>query len=501
MAVAAKPLAAEVLGRLLVLQQVMLSLPTVQGIAAFFARSLSELPGVKAAAACISGRMEPADIFNPCRHCGKGSCDYSDGSGMAVFPIQGSTQITACLLVKLSDSMAFTPYRPFISNIAYLVATELDRRDYHSRLEQTEKELARVNHFLEEAQRIAHLGSWELESADNRLNWSDEIFRIFELDPARFESSYEAFLSAIHPDDRGLVDQAYRRSVESGDLYEIVHRLRMKDGRIKYVQERGQTAYEDGRPLRSMGTVQDITTRHLAELALKKISARLKASNQDLQQFAYVISHDLQEPLRMVSSYLQLLERRYRGEMDQDADEFIHFAVDGAQRMSAMIDGLLQYSRVESQAQPFVETDLETALEGALANLQLAIEESGAEVIHGPLPKVDGDAGQMQRLFQNLIGNAVKFRGKQSPQVRVEAVRQENVWVISVADNGIGISPEQVERIFVIFQRLHTRDDYPGMGIGLAVCKKIVESHGGRIWVESKEGEGSLFFFTLPASE
>lgn len=201
----------------------------------------------------------------------------------------------------------------------------------------------------------------------------------------------------------------------------------------------------------------------------------------------------------MVSSYLQLLWRRYRGRLDNEADEFIGFAVDGATRMSAMIEGLLQYSRVETQGRPFAETDLERVVDGTLANLRLAVEESGASVERGPLPRLRADAEQLGRLFQNLIGNALKFRAEETPRVVIEAVRDGRWWRFSVSDNGIGVDPEQSERLFEMFQRLHTREEYPGMGVGLAVCRRIVERHGGRIWVEPGEGEGAVFRFTLPA--
>lgn len=235
-------------------------------------------------------------------------------------------------------------------------------------------------------------------------------------------------------------------------------------------------------------------------VAREAMGEELQRSNDELQRFAYVVSHDLQEPLRMVSSYLQLLSRRYTGKLDQDADEFIAFGVDGANRMSSMIEGLLEYSRVNTEGASLSDTDLEQVLDEALANLGLALEESGVELRRGALPTLPADAGQMQRLFQNLIGNALKFRAEESPRVSIEALRDGERWRISVSDNGIGIPADHAERIFTMFQRLHTREEYAGMGIGLAVCKRIVERHGGRIWVESVEGEGSRFYFTLPAA-
>jgi len=251
---------------------------------------------------------------------------------------------------------------------------------------------------------------------------------------------------------------------------------------------------ERGEVIGTMGISRDISE-------LKKTQEELERSNTELERFAYVASHDLQEPLRMVSSYLQLLERRYKGKFDSDADEFISYAVDGASRMQMMINDLLQYSRVSTKGRPFKSTDCESVLERALTNLKMTIEESRAVVTHTPLPKIMADDIQLVQLLQNLIANAIKFRGKKSPRIHLSVKREESRWVFSVKDNGIGIAPEYTERIFEIFQRLHSRKDYPGTGIGLAVCKRIVERHGGRIWIESQPDKGSTFYFTIPIRE
>jgi len=245
---------------------------------------------------------------------------------------------------------------------------------------------------------------------------------------------------------------------------------------------------------------REMAERKVAEQALAQHAHELARSNADLEQFAYVASHDLQEPLRMVANYTQLLAKRYRGKLDQNADEFIAFVVDGVSRMHQLITDLLTYSRVGTRGNTFGPTDCEAVFTRALMDLRLAVEQAGATVTHDRLPTVVGDEGQLGQLFQNLLANALKFRGSAAPRVHVRAERNGGDWTFTVQDNGIGIAPEHVDRIFLIFQRLHTAAEYPGTGIGLAVCKKIVERHNGRIWVESQVGEGAAFHFTLPAS-
>ncbi|MFN6570234.1 ATP-binding protein [Dendronalium sp. ChiSLP03b] len=242
--------------------------------------------------------------------------------------------------------------------------------------------------------------------------------------------------------------------------------------------------------------IVNIVLRQADELA--QLAQDLERSNAELKKFAYVASHDLQEPLNQVANYVQLLEMRYHAELDEDAKEFITYAVEGVSLMQTLIDDVLVYSKVDTQAIAFQLTEVETALDRALSNLRQRILETGGTITHDSLPTVMAGSTQLMQLFQNLIANAIKFRSDQAPQIHVGAERLEDEWLFSVRDNGIGIDPQFSDRIFVIFQRLHTRDEYPGTGMGLAICKKIIECHRGRIWVESQLGEGATFYFTIP---
>ncbi len=245
--------------------------------------------------------------------------------------------------------------------------------------------------------------------------------------------------------------------------------------------------------------IRNISVRKDAEKHLVKTVGELKRSNEELQHFAYVASHDLQEPLRMVASYAQLLAKRYKGRLDGDADEFIGYAVDGCNRMQGLIRDLLAYSRAGTNGKALGKTSGESALKEALTNLRAPIGESGAVVSHDSLPAITIDDTQLVQVFQNLVGNAIKYRSAEVPRVHVSATKNGgNEWIFSVRDNGLGIEPQYFERIFVLFQRLHGREEFEGTGIGLAICKKILERLGGRIWVESQPKKGSTFYFALP---
>lgn len=376
----------------------------------------------------------------------------------------------------------------------------------------TQEELRRnYNELRETSQSLQETGQY-LESLINYANapiivW-DPSFRITRFNRASERLTGRTSASAIgQPLDilfslqtrdtsMGLIHRAM-----TGERWDVVEIPIMGgDGTDRSVLWNSAPIYEnDGTTIISIiAQGQDITDRKKSEEALKEYAENLMRSNRELEQFAYVASHDLREPLRMVTSFSQLLEERYKGRLDPDADEFIHYIVDGGTRMDALVNDLLEFSRITSRAKPFEPTDMNAVVGDALRNLSIATQESGVAIQSDVLPIVSVDRSQMVQVYQNLIANAIKFRGKNHPDIHIGAIRQLDEWVFSVSDNGIGIDPEYWDKIFEIFKRLHTREEYPGTGIGLAICRRIIERHGGRIWVESEEGKGSTFFFSLP---
>jgi len=360
-----------------------------------------------------------------------------------------------------------------------------------------EEELLRRQEDLSRAQEVGSMGSWRLDVKKNVLTWSDENYHIFRI-PKGTPLTYETFLSTVHPDDREYVDTQWKAALR-GEPYDIEHRLVVDSG-VKWVREKAYLEFDKkGTLLGGFGITQDITERKKTEDALRKVTADLTRSNEELKQFAYVASHDLQEPLRSISSFLKLLESRYNDKLDDNAREYIGFAVDGAVRMSQLIFGLLDLSRIDLNAKNLQPTDAGAALAAALANLHTTIQRDSATVTFNKLPSVLADSTLLTQIFQNLVGNAIKFRSPDRPnEIQIGSEKRDHQWLFWVRDNGIGIDAKHLERIFLIFQRLHTRQEYPGTGMGLAICKKIVDWHGGTIWVESKLGKGSTFFFTLP---
>lgn len=359
-----------------------------------------------------------------------------------------------------------------------------ERRAAHEELLRREQQLA-------VAQEIAHIGSWEWNIEADDISWSDEMYRIYGLEPGSWEIAYEEYLQRVHPDDRPLVERTVAESLESHRSFGYEHRVVWPDGTMRMVLANGEVVLEHGKPVRMRGTSQDITDRKHAEDALSR-------SNTDLANFAYVASHDLSEPLRIVSGYVELLASRYQGRLDEQADQFIDYTLNAVGRMQKLISDLLAYSSVGSVPITSGLVDMHKVLSDAVGNLARLIEERGAEVEVDELPAVRGDEGLLGRLFQNLVSNAVKFSSAVQPRVTVSAQRAEGMWHFTVTDNGIGIPVDDRRRVFQMFERGRVRDGYPGTGMGLAICKRIVEQHGGEIWVEEAVGGGSAFHFTLP---
>ena len=357
---------------------------------------------------------------------------------------------------------------------------------------------------LEAATEAGAVGTWEWHIPDDRFVAGASLAKQFGVSPekAREGVPLDQFASSIHEADRESVLAMVEEAMNSCGEYEAEYRTRNAEGEFRWVVARGHVECdEDGNPVRFPGALTDITERKKNQQRLEETIQKLEASNERLEQFAYAASHDLQEPLRMVSSYLQLIERRYEDDLDPDGEEFLEFAINGAERMRQMIDSLLEYSRIETHGNPLEPTDLNGVFGDVLDDLGMQVEQSNAEITVDSLPQVQGDRRQMRQLFQNLLDNAITYSGDNPPRVHVSAEQSGSEWVISVRDEGIGIDPGHTDEIFEVFQRLNHREEYPGSGIGLALCQRIVERHGGDIWVESELGEGSTFSFTLPDAE
>jgi len=307
-------------------------------------------------------------------------------------------------------------------------------------------------------------------------------------------------MDITHPDDISANTELFKR-LSDGKIprYSVETRCIRKTGEEVWVNLTGSVLGGRSGERQYLGMMEDISERRRMQDLLQKRAEDLARSNEELELFAYVASHDLQEPLRNVASCLQLLEKHYKNNLGPDADQYIHYAVDSAVRMKALIQDLLAYSRIATKARPPERIDCEHILDLTMNNLSSAIAEAGAVITHDPLPTIFGDSTQLLQVFQNVVQNAVKFRGDETPEIHVSAFRSGNGWTFSVKDNGIGIESRHLDRIFVIFQQLNKRNRYDGTGMGLAIVKKVIERHGGRIWVESKPGVGTTFYFTIPA--
>ena len=355
---------------------------------------------------------------------------------------------------------------------------------------------------LEIALENGNIGIWEWDLATNRFLPDARMEKMLGRVQGTFRNTYNDFEQSIHEEDRLHVRNAIRKALEEGIPFETIYRIRHKNNEINYISTKALVDKDrEGNPVKLSGVCFDITEMKMgAEKALFSLNEELLRSNKELEQFAYVASHDLQEPLRMVSSFTQLLSQRYNDKLDNDAKEFIQYAVEGAARMQTLINDLLEYSRIQTRGKKFSKVNIQNVLGLAVNNLRLKIQETSALVTNDDLPEVIADEGQIVQLFQNLIENGLKFT-KTAPRIHISAIEEEDHFLFSVRDNGIGIEASYFDRIFQIFQRLHPKDQYGGTGIGLAICKRIIDRHGGKIWVESKPGKGSVFYFTILKSQ
>ncbi len=401
------------------------------------------------------------------------------------------------LLALLGAGGIYLLLRPLTGVI--LIQTDL----LEKRIRDATAALVKSEERFELAVRGTDAGIWDWDLRTDKVHFSPRWKSMLGYAEDELGDDYAEWERRLHPDDRDRALETVR-AYQAGETphFELEHRLRHKDGSYRWILARGTCLRDaDGRAYRMVGSHIDVTARKLAEERLKRTAAALEQSNRDLEQFAYIASHDLQEPVRMMSSYLQALAKQHAENLPGNAHSLIDLSLDAGRRIQQLINDLLAYSRVQTRPVSLRPVDCNEVFEHAVENLRLAIEENSAEVTGDDLPIVVGDYTQLVQLLQNLIGNAIKFRREEPPRVHVSAHRSGERWTLAVHDNGIGIEAEYAATIFEVFRRLHTSDRYPGTGIGLAVCKRIIERHGGEIWFESEPGRGTTFYFTLLSPE
>ncbi len=344
-----------------------------------------------------------------------------------------------------------------------------------------------------------NIGIWEWNLVDDHLIMDERMEKMFDLEPGTFDNTFKSFENLVHDEDILHLQKAINNTLDKGFPFETIFRTKTEKGKPKYISTKAIVNKDaEGKPVSFAGVSFDVTgMREGTEQLMMALNEELLRSNKELEQFAYVASHDLQEPLRMVSSFTQLLSVKYKDKLDNDGREYIQYAVEGANRMYELINGLLSYSRIQTRGKGFVTVNMNSVLEQACNDLKFKLQQSKIQLVTEDLPFITADATQMVQLMQNLISNAIKF-SPESSKIFISCRAEKAQFVFSVRDEGIGIEPVYYEKIFLIFQRLFPKGEYEGTGIGLAICKRIVERHGGRIWVESEYGKGSTFFFTIP---
>jgi PAS domain S-box-containing protein len=420
--------------------------------------------------------------------------------------VRSKTIQTCDLILNAKDGLVVYIYMNGLINTnnsrCQLIAIDITER------KKTEKELKRLLSELNSTQtklRVAleggNIGIWEWDIQTGELLLDERSEVLFGRNAGTFGNTIAAFKNLIHEDDVEYLESAFQKAIGEDLTVEIIVRTKTKNPHSTYISLKAHIRKDvNGEPKRLTGVCFDVTGLKEIEQTILKLNEDLMRSNKDLENFAYVASHDLQEPLRMVSSFMQLLERKYGNQLDAEAKEYIGFAVDGAKRMHELLLGLLTYSRLSTRGKEFSRVDLNHIRDSVLDNLKLVIKERQAEIISDELPVVFADETQMVQLFQNLISNSIKFSPR-PPKIFISSRINDENYVFSFRDEGLGIESQYFERIFQIFQRLFTRDEYEGIGIGLSICKKIVERHKGKIWVESTPGVGSVFSFTIPKFE
>ena len=366
----------------------------------------------------------------------------------------------------------------------------------------TARRLEKSEERLKLSQSLANIGSWDHNLVSDQIHWSDTVKQIFGFAENAFPESYDVFLQIIHPEDRDLVINSVKTCIEQKKDYEVEYRIITAKGIMRWVSEAGNVLLnKKGKPTRMLGMVRDITERKNTEMKSLKHLAEVERSNEDLNDFAAIVSHDLREPLMTIAAFLQLINKKYGDKLDEKGMDYLLRSINSAKRLHEMIDDLLSYARIATERKTFSVSNANDILNNAVENLYTKIKESDARITYETLPQITADKLQIERIFQNLIGNSLKFCDNKEPLIHVAWKEQDGYHEFSVKDNGIGIEQQYHERIFNIFTRLHGREDYDGSGIGLAACGKIIERHGGRIWLESGPGRGTIFYFTLPINQ